>query len=91
LDILTEMGIFGLLAWFWFLISAARRAWRGFSCGQGADAGLCLGLLGSLIYFFVHSFFETAIFNPTVLAFLMIITGLTYALTGKKQTVAGRQ
>jgi len=85
LDILTEMGIFGLLAWFWFLISAARRAWRGFSCGQGADAGLCLGLLGSLIYFFVHSFFETAIFNPTVLAFLMIITGLTYALTGKNK------
>jgi len=79
LDILAETGLFGLLAWVWFLggilkewlvkIKKADNIWR----------FVGLGVWGAIIYFSVHSFFETAIFNPTVLSFLMIISGLAMA------------
>ena len=74
LDILVETGIFGLLAWLWFLGGAARAVLK--ETKRAALAAPALGVLGALIYFAVHSFFETAIFNPTILAFFMIITGL---------------
>ncbi len=78
LDILVETGIFGLLAWLWFLGGAALSVLK--EIKHGALAVPALGVLGALIYFVVHSFFETAIFNPTVLAFLMIILGLSVSL-----------
>ncbi len=37
---------------------------------------LRIGIFGSLVYFSVHSIFETAIFNPAILAMLMIILAL---------------
>jgi O-antigen ligase len=76
LDLLAELGVFGLLVWLWFYGSALKQLQLGIkSCFPAA-----LGVLGALTYFFIHSFFETAIFNPTVLAFLMIILGLTLSL-----------
>jgi len=41
---------------------------------------LCLGLIGSLVYFSIHSFFETAIYNPIILALLMVVFGLSSSL-----------
>lgn len=76
LDILAETGIFGLAAWLWFIAAAAKAAWRKMKSVQKEDWIVGLGALGALVYFSVHSFFETAIFNPTVLAFLMIVGGL---------------
>jgi O-antigen ligase len=78
LDILAEMGIFGLAAWLWFLASAGLASLKAIK--HGALIAPALGVLAALIYFAVHSFFETAIFNPTVLAFLMIILGLSVSL-----------
>jgi O-antigen ligase len=79
LDILAETGIFGLLAWLWFIVAAAKAAWRKIKSVQKEDWIVGLGTLGALVYFSVHSFFETAIFNPTILAFLMIVCGLAAA------------
>ncbi|TSC53326.1 MAG: O-antigen polymerase [Parcubacteria group bacterium LiPW_39] len=83
LDILAEMGIFGLLAWFWFLGGAGLAALK--EIKQEELAAPALGILAALIYFAVHSFFETAIFNPTVLAFLMIVVGLAVSLNKERR------
>ncbi len=76
LDILVETGAFGLLAWFWFLFSAVRNCWQAMKNKSDFVFAAASGLLGSLAYFAAHSFFETAIFNPTILALLMLLTGL---------------
>lgn len=75
LDIWAEIGVFGLLAWTLLLFGAARQALK--KINQAPV--IALGALADLAYFFTHSFFETAIFNPTVLAFLMIVLGLSAA------------
>lgn len=74
LDLLVELGIFGLLSWFILIFTSLMTAWHNIK----QNPVLALGVAGSLIYFSVHSFFETAIFNPTVLAFLMIYLGLLF-------------
>lgn len=80
LDVASETGIFGLLVWL-FLISGSclllflaikKRKYQ----QDEFFAAINIGLLGSLVYFSVHSFFETAIFNPVVLAVFMIILAL---------------
>ena len=72
LDIWAEMGIFSLLAWLALIFTAAKKALK----ARNQNPIVALGVLSSLAYFSSHSFFETAIFNPTVLAFLMIVLGL---------------
>lgn len=84
LDILAETGLLGLLSWlllFWAAIRAAIK-----KIGQAPV--VALGSLGALTYFLVHSFFESAIFNPTVLAFLMAALGLA-AL--RKETIISQE
>ena len=45
-----------------------------------------IGLIGSLVYFSVHSFFETPIYHPSVLALLMIILGLSSIVVNFKDS-----
>ena len=75
LDIWSEMGILGLLAWLAVFLAAAREAQKRIK----DNFILSIGCLSALAYFFTHSFFETAIFNPTVLAMLMVVLGLAAA------------
>ena len=75
LDIWSEMGILGLLAWLAVFLAAAREAQKRIK----DNFILSIGCLSALAYFFTHSFFETAIFNPTVLAMLMVVLGLAVA------------
>jgi O-antigen ligase len=72
LDLFVELGLVGLAS-FLFLIFFV---WRIILRGYRAGSFLSLPLGASLVYFLVHSFFETAIFNPIVLSFLMIYLGL---------------
>ncbi len=83
LDILAEMGIFGLLAWFWFSGGAWLSALE--NIRRSVEPGLFLGAFGALTYFMVHSFFETAIFNPTILALLMVVAGLVAGSSCRKR------
>lgn len=85
LDILAEMGIFGLAAWLWLLASAGLAGLKAIKHDEALVAP-ALGVLGALIYFSVHSFFETAIFNPTILAFLMVILGVSASLAKLPKT-----
>jgi len=45
---------------------------------------LSISLIGSLVYFAIHNFFETAVYQPSVLALLMIILGLSTIILTKE-------
>lgn len=79
LDLLSETGIFALLLWLiliggtvFFLFRRLNEFWL-----EQKEKYFLVALIGSLIYFSVHSFFETAIYNPSVLAAFMVILGLS--------------
>jgi len=77
LDIGAEMGIFALLVW---LLLIGITIWQLFKTGKRSkDAfsrALSFGLIGSLIWFSAHSFFDTPIYSPTILAIFVVIISL---------------
>ncbi len=78
LDIGAEMGIFALLVW---LALIGITIWQLFKTGKKSkDAflrALSFGLIGSLAWFSVHSFFDTSIYSPTILAIFVVIVSLS--------------
>ncbi|MCK4592742.1 O-antigen ligase family protein [Candidatus Parcubacteria bacterium] len=78
LDIGAEMGIFALLVW---LALIGITIWQLFKTGEKSkDAfsrALSFGLVGSLIWFSTHSFFDTSIYSPTILAVFVIIVSIS--------------
>ena len=78
LDIATEMGVFSLLTWLGlFLITSVQLFQRSRKADDNFTRALSLGLCGSLIWFFVHCFFDTPIYSPKILAMLMVIFALS--------------
>jgi O-antigen ligase len=83
LDIASETGIFGLAVWLLLIFGSFYQLVRTIGKNRTArdekikePAFLKIGLAGSLGYFAVHSLFETSVFNPAVLACLMVIFAL---------------
>ncbi len=78
LDIGAEMGIFALFVW---LALIGTTIWQLFRTGKKSKdvflRALSFGLIGSLIWFSLHSFFDTAIYSPTILAIFVIIVSLS--------------
>lgn len=77
LDIFSEMGVFALVVWLILILGTIGQLFWKMRNVKQEQRYLCLGLIGSLVYFSVHSFFETAIYSPIILALLMIILGLS--------------
>lgn len=77
LDIFSEMGVFALAVWLFLILGTLIQLFRKLNRLDQSGQYLCLGLIGSLVYLAVHSFFETAIYNPIILALLMVILGLS--------------
>jgi len=83
LDIATETGIFGLVIWLFLIFGSFYQLARSIKDNRTVQddktkerISLKIGLAGSLGYFAVHSLFETSIFNPAILAALMIVFAL---------------
>ena len=83
LDVASETGIFGLAIWLLLIFGSFYQLGKSLKYKRApqeneteALTSLKIGLVGSLGYFAVHSLFETSIFNPAVLAALMV----TFAL-----------
>ncbi len=78
LDIGAEMGIFALLVW---LALIGITIWQLFKTGKRSKdvfmRALSFGLIGSLVWFSVHSFFDTAIYSPTILAIFVVIISVS--------------
>ena len=80
LDIFSEMGIFALVIWLVLILGTIEQLFIRLKKGAGysnEQKHILIALIGSLIYLAVHSFFETAIYSPVILAVLMIILGLS--------------
>ena len=83
LDLGAEMGIFALFVW---LALIGITIWQLFETGKRSKdvfmSALSFGLIGSLVWFSVHSFFDTAIYSPTILAVFVIIISLSIMVIG---------
>ncbi len=77
LDIGIEMGIFALLAWISIFVYAIYKLSRVKSQQSKVQS---IALSASLMYFLAHSFFDTPIYSPRILPFLMIILAMSSIL-----------
>jgi len=85
LDIFSEMGIFVLFIWLILILGTIGYLFQLIKDTKNSDIRyFSISLIGSLVYFFIHSFFETAIYQPSVLALLMIILGLSTIILTKE-------
>lgn len=78
LDIFSEVGFLGLFFWLFLLFGTIWQLFRKLRETKIREQKyVIIGLIGSFSYFLVHSFFETPIYSPSVLALLMVILGLS--------------
>ncbi|MEA2113056.1 MAG: O-antigen ligase family protein [Patescibacteria group bacterium] len=78
LDIFSEIGFIGLFFWLFLFFGTIWQLFQKLKETKVKEQKyVIIGLLGSFAYFLVHSFFETPIYNPSVLALLMVILGLS--------------
>jgi len=81
LDIFSEIGFLGLIVWLFLILGTIWQIVKKLKFLNNENQKcILICLIGSLSYFFIHSFFETAIYSPSVLALLMIILGLSTVL-----------
>ena len=98
LDILSETGIFALLIWLFLIFGTIFYLFKLISIFpkktnnnkmkkeiKSEEFNLVLGLIGSLVYFSIHAFFETPIYNPQILTLFIIIIGFSSFLKVTKQ------
>jgi len=76
LDIFSEMGFFALAVWLLLVLGTIGYLFEKLKrIGNKEKKYFLTALIGSLTYLSIHSFFETPIYSPVVLAILMIILG----------------
>ncbi len=81
LDLFSETGALSLLVWLVLILGTAWQLLRRIiKVNDSPKRAILIGLAGSLLYFFCHSFFETAVYNPSILAVFMVLLGLSTAL-----------
>lgn len=84
LDIFSELGFIGLLSWLFLFFGTIWQLFQKLKETKIREQKyVIIGLIGSFSYFLVHSFFETPIYNPSVLALLMIILGVSSIVVDK--------
>jgi len=85
LDIFSEMGIFVLSIWLILILGTIGYLFQLVKDTKDDNVKyLSISLIGSLVYFAIHNFFETAVYQPSVLALLMIILGLSTIILTKE-------
>jgi len=85
LDIGAEMGIFALIVWILLIIVTI---WQLYKVSKKTEddffRALSVGLIGSLVWFSAHSFFDTPIYSPTILAIFTVIISLSVIIFNNK-------
>ncbi|MBW6440945.1 O-antigen ligase family protein [Patescibacteria group bacterium] len=78
LDLGAEMGILALMVWIlligitmWQLYQLSRKTKDNF------QRAISIGLIGSLMWFSVHGFFDTPIYSPVILSIFIVIISLS--------------
>lgn len=78
LDIASELGIIGLVLFLMIFFYVFKTLLQN-AGNQKEKAYLSFGIIGSLVWFLTHSFFETSLFSVPVLASLLLI--LSFSIT----------
>lgn len=87
LDLGAEMGILALIIWIALITITIYQLYQTSRNSESQFLkAVSIGLIGSLIWFSVHSFFDTSIYSPTVLAIFAVIISLAAILSDKNQT-----
>jgi len=77
LDIGAEMGIFALIIWITLITATICQLYKNSKNNKSLFLKtVSTGLSGSLVWFSVHSFFDTPIYSPTILAIFTVIISL---------------
>lgn len=84
LDFFSELGALALAVWLVLIFGTAGRLFVKLKSANQEEQCLIIGLLGSLVYFSVHSFFETSVYSSPVLAVLMVILAVSAAICEKR-------
>ena len=90
LDIFSEMGFFTLIIWLFLILGTIGHLFEKLKKVSLEKKYLLTGLIGSLTYFFVHSFFETPIYHPSTLALLMVMLGLSTVVLDIKKKIKSK-
>jgi len=78
LDIGAEMGVFALIVWIMLIGVTIYQLFKlSRSANDNFTRSVSLGLIGSFVWFSAHSFFDTPIYSPTILAAFMIIVSIS--------------
>ncbi len=77
LDLGAELGIFALISWLLLIVITIYELY--IASKYTSDkllACLALGLIGSLVWYSAHSFFDTSLYAPNILAMFVVILSL---------------
>lgn len=77
LDLLSETGILTLFIWGCLILGTLGQLFKRLKNADQSSQYIIIGFIGFLVYFSVHSFFETVIYSPVILSLLMVILGLS--------------
>lgn len=78
LDIGAELGIFALLAWILLIIITILELYKASETTSDKILSyLSLGLIGSLVWYSAHSFFDDSFYSPNLLSLLVVIISLS--------------
>ncbi len=81
LDLLTRLGVLGLLAAGWALIAGWVRGWRLFCAGAVDVWPIALGLLGGLAAALAHGLIDNSLFLVDLMGIFMLTLGVYRKLT----------
>jgi len=82
LDIGAEMGIFALIIWVTLITATICQLYKNGKNNKSLfSKAVSAGLIGSLVWFSIHSFFDTSIYSPTILAVFMVIISLAVLIS----------
>jgi O-antigen ligase len=76
LDLWTRLGILGLLAGGWAVLSGMRRAWQLYRHGSPDIWPVALGLLAGLVVTVAHGLIDNSLFLIDLMALFMVALGL---------------
>lgn len=78
LDLGAELGVFALLFWVLLIgVTVCELYAAGRRTADKTLSYLAPGLIGSLVWYSAHSFFDTSIYAPNILAMLVVIISLS--------------
>ena len=78
LQMAADMGIVGLVSFLWIVATLFKTSIRSLRrVSDGFESYLLLGLLGGIVAFLVHSFFDTNFYSLQLIALFWLMVGLT--------------